>query len=137
MRDGDLLLSRKNTYELVGACAYVFETRPKLLLPDLIFRLRPQEGAPVEPVYLWGLLTNAAKRREVQTLAGGSAGSMPNISKARLKTLTIELPPLPLQREFAARVAEVRAMEAAQAESRRRLDALFQSLLHRAFAGEL
>ncbi len=49
----------------------------------------------------------------------------------------VPLPPLPLQREFAARVAEVRAMEAGQAESRQRLDALFQSLLHRAFAGEL
>ena len=28
VKAGDLLFSRKNTYELVAACAYVFETRP-------------------------------------------------------------------------------------------------------------
>jgi hypothetical protein len=39
--------------------------------------------------------------------------------------------------EGAARVAEVRALEARQAALRRRLDDLYQSLLHRAFRGEL
>jgi len=47
------------------------------------------------------------------------------------------VPPLPLQKEFAKRVAEIREMEAGQAASRERLDALFQSMLHRAFLGEL
>jgi len=54
-----------------------------------------------------------------------------------IKGLKVRVPPLPLQREFAAQVAEVRAMEAKQTESRRRLDDLFASLLHRAFRGEL
>jgi len=36
----DLLLTRKNTYELVGASAFVHTTRPKFVLPDLVFRLR-------------------------------------------------------------------------------------------------
>jgi len=62
---------------------------------------------------------------------------MPNISKGRLLTLQIEVPDLPAQKEFAAGVTEIRAMEAEQAISRRRLDDLFQSLLHRAFTGEL
>jgi type I restriction enzyme, S subunit len=53
-----------------------------------------------------------------------------NINLKILNGLMIPLPPLPLQRTFAARVAEVRAMEAEQAQSRRRLDDLFQSLLH-------
>jgi hypothetical protein len=39
--------------------------------------------------------------------------------------------------EFVARVSEIRAMENEQTTSRRRLDNLFQSLLHRAFKGEL
>lgn len=42
-----------------------------------------------------------------------------------------------LQRKFAARVAEMRALEQVQTESHRRLDALFASLLERAFKGEL
>jgi type I restriction enzyme S subunit len=56
---------------------------------------------------------------------------------SELSALSLPVPPLPLQRTFAARVAEVRVIEAEQAQSRRRLDDLFQSLLHRAFNGEL
>ncbi|MCX6917522.1 MAG: restriction endonuclease subunit S, partial [Verrucomicrobia bacterium] len=134
---GDLLFTRKNTYDLVAACAYVFETRPKLILSDLIFRFRLKPGVELGPIYLWGLLTVPSKRKEVQALAGGSAGSMPNISKGRLLTLLIEVPPLPLQKEFAQQVAAIRELEIAQATSRQRLEALFQSMLHRAFNGEL
>jgi type I restriction enzyme S subunit len=134
---GDLLFTRKNTYELVAACAFVFETRPRLMLSDLLFRFRLKPDIEINPVFLWGLLTVPNKRRQVQALAGGSAGSMPNISKGRLMTLPIEVPPLPLQNEFAQRMTEIRELEANQAISRTRLDALFQSMLHRAFNGEL
>jgi hypothetical protein len=41
------------------------------------------------------------------------------------------------QPDFSERVAEVREMEAKQTESKHRLDDLFQSMLHRAFEGEL
>jgi type I restriction enzyme S subunit len=134
---GDLLFTRKNTYELVAACALVFETRPKLMLSDLIFRFRLKSNIQLNPVFLWGLLIVPSKRRQVQALAGGAAGSMPNISKGRLLTLSIEVPPISMQDEFAMRVVEIEALEAEQAASRRRLEELFQSLLHRAFKGKL
>jgi type I restriction enzyme S subunit len=60
-----------------------------------------------------------------------------NINLKILSELTIPVPPLPLQKEFAARVSEIRAMQTEQAASHRRLDDLFQSMLHRAFQGEL
>jgi type I restriction enzyme S subunit len=137
VRVGDLLFTRKNTYQLVAACALVFKTRPKLMLPDLIFRFRLKPTAQLNPTFLWGLLTYPTKRRQVQALAGGSAGSMPNISQGRLVTLPIEIPPLSLQEQFARGVMEIRNLEAEQAASRARLEALSQSLLHRAFNGEL
>lgn len=137
VKTGDLLFTRKNTYELVAACAFVFETRPKLMFSDLIFRFRLKASSQLNPVFLWGLLTARNKRRQVQSLASGAAGSMPNISRARLLTLLIEVPPLPLQEKFARRVAQIRELEAKQADSRKRLNALFQSMLHRAFQGEL
>jgi type I restriction enzyme S subunit len=137
VKAGDLLFTRKNTYGLVAACSLVLETRPKLMLSDLIFRFRLKPSVQLNPIYLWGLLTVPSKRKQVQSLAGGSAGSMPNISKGRLLTLPIEVPPPLLQKEFAKRVTEIGGLEAEQAASRRRLDALFQSMLHRAFAGQL
>lgn len=137
IRVGDLLFTRKNTYELVAASAFVFGTRPKLMLSDLLFRFRLKPGTAINPIFLWGLLNVPSKRRQVQALASGSAGSMPNISKGRLMTLLIEMPPLSLQKKFAQRVTEIRQIESAQATSRACLDALFQSMLHRAFSGEL
>jgi type I restriction enzyme S subunit len=137
VKAGDILFTRKNTHELVAACALVASTRPRLMLSDLIFRLRISGDAEVIPEYLWALMVNEVMRRGVQRLASGSAGSMPNISKQRLRGVSIPVPPLLLQCQFAARVAEIRALEALQAESRRRLDDLFQSMLHRAFQGEL
>lgn len=60
-----------------------------------------------------------------------------NIETAALKRLRVLNPPLQLQKQFAARVAEVRALEADQTTSRHHLDDLYQSVLHRAFRGEL
>jgi type I restriction enzyme S subunit len=137
VRSGDLLFSRANTTELVAATAFVFETPPNLLLPDKLWRFVWKQPQEAEPLFIWWLCQAQSVRREFGQRATGTGGSMKNIAKPKVMSLEVPLPPLPLQREFAARVAEVRAMEAAQAESRQRLDALFQSLLHRAFAGEL
>ena len=133
---GDLLFSRANTTELVGATAYVFETPPNLLLPDKLWRFVWNQPTGVEPFYVWCLFQTATVRRELGRRATGTGGSMKNISKPKVLSLVVPTPPLPLQRQFAARVQEIRALEARQAESRRRLDDLFQSLLHRAFQGE-
>ena len=137
VKPGDLLFSRKNTYQLVAACALVRETPPRLLMSDLIFRFRLRPEMKVDSAFLHQLLIYPTKRREIQKLAGGSAGSMPNISKARLQTAPIEMPPLALQREFAGRVAAVEKLKAAQRASLAELDELFASLQHRAFRGEL
>ncbi len=54
-----------------------------------------------------------------------------------LRRLSFMKPPIELQRAFAAYIVEIRALEVAQAASRKRLDDLFQTLLYRAFQGEL
>jgi len=137
VKPGDLLFTRKNTFELVAACALVRSTPPRLLLPDLIFRFRSKPNAPIGLCFLHQLLINPAKRREIQKLASGSASSMPNISKTKLETVLIELPPLPLQQEFARRVEAIEQLKTTHRESLAQLDALFASLQHRAFRGEL
>ncbi|WP_088891250.1 restriction endonuclease subunit S [Leptolyngbya ohadii] len=137
VKPGDLLFTRKNTFELVAACALVRSTPPRLLLPDLIFRFRTKPDAPINLSFLHQLLINSAKRREIQKLASGSASSMPNISKAKLESVLIEVPPLHLQEDFARRVEAIEQLKAVHRESLAQLDALFASLQHRAFRGEL
>lgn len=54
-----------------------------------------------------------------------------------LRAFPLPLPPISLQREFARRVSAVERLKAAQRASLAELDALFASLQHRAFLGEL
>ncbi|MDE1671264.1 restriction endonuclease subunit S [Nocardia gipuzkoensis] len=137
VKPGDVLFTRKNTPELVAACAYVRETPPNLMIPDLIFRFRFLPSAPVEPQYIQRLLTNRRKRSKVQELAGGSAASMSNISKARLLELPIEVPPIELQKEFIQRIDRIDSMKGQQSVQLAELDTLFASIQSRAFRGEL
>jgi type I restriction enzyme S subunit len=137
VKKGDLLMTRKNTYELVAASAYVWDTPPRLLLPDLMYRFRLRESTAVLPEYLWGLFTHPAKRRRLQSLAGGTAGSMPNVSKGRLLVQEIEMPPLDLQRQYSRVVHHVNHRERQFQASLTKTEALFSCLVQRAFRGEL
>ena len=137
VRKGDLLFTRKNTYELVAACALVRDTRPRLLLPDLIFRLCLADPTRSHPEYIHALLSHPTKRAEIQSLASGAAGSMPNISKARLRTVPIKLPPPELQARFAEGVKKIEQVRSQSVDHLAQLDTLFASLQHRAFRGEL
>lgn len=75
-------------------------------------------------------------KRQLEARKSGTT-SVVAIYFKNLSSLGVIVPPLSLQKEFAARVTEIREMQAAQAASRRKLDDLFRSLLHRAFNGEL
>jgi type I restriction enzyme S subunit len=134
---GDVLFSRKNTRELVAACAYVWDTEPRRMIPDLIFRFRIKEEAQLLPTYLWALLSNPKKRRSVQKLAGGSAGSMPNISKSKLRALEIELPSMDEQRTFEQAARRLQDHSQRSVSLLEFADTLFASLQSRAFNGTL
>jgi type I restriction enzyme S subunit len=133
VRSGDVLISRKNTYELVGTAAYVEKTNGRILLPDLIFRLNISDAEQLNPMYLWGLLSMKSKREQIRKLASGSAGSMPNISKARLKTLEVELPPHQEQVRFSLSVEKIRSIQSQQSTATAKAKATFDALLAKAF----
>ncbi|MBK1623499.1 restriction endonuclease subunit S [Afifella marina] len=132
----EVLLCRKNTKELVGASAFVWEKPQGLYISDLIFRLVPKEDV-VNAVYLQSALSIPSVRAEMSALAGGAAGSMPNISKRKLREISVPLPPVDLQKQFAALAAKVHAHRSSAASSERSLAALFRSLQARAFSGAL
>ena len=98
-----------------------------------MYPLRP--GARLLREFLWAyLLTDHFTNRAVDLSA---RVNMPKLNRVQLESIEAPVPPLALQKEFAKRVTEIRELEAEQVASRRRLDELFQSMLHRAFNGEL
>ncbi|MBO1054334.1 MAG: restriction endonuclease subunit S [Dolichospermum sp. DET73] len=63
--------------------------------------------------------------------------SQANIFTGQIKELPVPLPPLPLQEKFAQIVQKHDRFRTQQREAQRQAEHLFQTLLHRAFRGEL
>lgn len=135
VKAGDLLFTRKNTPELVGMSAYVYETTPNLMMPDLIFRLNANERC--NKIYLWKLINHDSFREKIKALSNGSAKSMSNISKERLMNLKIPVPPIELQNQFADFVKQVDKLKFEMKKSLKELEDNFNSLMQKAFKGEL
>ena len=131
VHDGDLLFTRKNTPELVGMAAYVASTSPKLMMPDLIFRLNTKNNC--NKIFLWKLINHDLFRKEIQNIASGSAKSMSNISKERLGKLSIYLPPIELQNQFAAFVHQVDKLKVEEQRILQKTQILFDSLMQQYF----
>lgn len=101
---GDLLFSRANTREYVGATALVPKDYPELLLPDKLWKLIPSEC--ITALFLKYYLSTDEVRSTLSEMATGTSGSMYNISMEKLQNLMVFVPPLPLQEQFAAFVRQ-------------------------------
>jgi len=97
-------------------------------------RPKPEAATPEYIVYLmWSLVhSGASSLRNSVTSA-----TIAHLTGVKLRRLRIACPPFALQRRFSEQVAEIRTIQSKQDRSRERLADLFQSLLHRAFQGEL
>lgn len=105
IKDGDLLLTRKNTPELVGDSCFVFKTRKKLMMPDIIFRIQTKKT--LNRLFLWSVFNTNEMKSRIKSLASGSAKSMSNISKAKLYDLEVIVPNIDLQNDFEIRVRKI------------------------------
>lgn len=128
---GDLLFTRKNTPDLVGMAAYVFETPEKLMMPDLIFRLVTNER--MTPTFLWQLINNREFRPAIQGISGGSAKSMSNISKERLKNIEVICPPISEQKKLEGVLEQVDKLKSKIQKSLEETQLLFDSLMQKYF----
>ncbi len=116
IKNGDVLISRANVLRLVGACAQVEVTRPKLLLCDKIFRVVFQPESLIHPGFLAEVMKTDSVRRQIEQAATGTSPSMKNISKPALLALRFPLP-LPAQQE--ALLADLRQFRTQAATLRR------------------
>lgn len=137
VRKGDLLFSRANTSELIGAVAFVSDTPENLLLPDKLWRFKWHEEPRAAPLYVLHLFQQQKFRNEVASRASGSSGSMKNISQPKVLSIRLGHPPLSLQEIFSSRMQVIEAIKCNHRASLKALDSLFASLQHRAFRGEL
>lgn len=100
VRDGDVLISRANTRELVGSAALVEETRPRLLMSDKLFRLHYRHDR-VDPRFLVFLLQSNVCRLQLERDATGASSSMLNVGQDSIRRLRFAWPPLDEQKALA------------------------------------
>ena len=99
-RKGELIISRSNTAELVGACVLVDRNYPNRFLPDKLWQT-VQSEEQTDMRWLFYSLSSDRSRYRLSKLATGSSGSMKNITKPELLTLPIQIPPLAEQKAIA------------------------------------
>jgi type I restriction enzyme, S subunit len=135
-KKGDLLFSRANTKELVGATCIVDADYPKLFLPDKIWRIDLDEKFLLKE-YVHFLFSNKLFKGILTRNATGTSGSMLNISMKKLKDIEIQLPPISLQLQFEQNINSIEFQRKQVKMSLEKSNDLFNTLLQRAFKGEL
>ena len=128
VRKGDLLITRANTAELVGATALVENEAMDILLPDKIWRIIWRSPSAVTPRFLLAWFKQSATRAAMSRIATGTSASMRTISQGRLMTIGVMMPPLPLQERFARQAEAVERFARYQTEAMERATAALLSI---------
>lgn len=95
---GDLLFSRANTREYVGATVLIDQDYPELMLPDKLWKLIFKHE--IMPMFAKQFLSHPEIRKVLSSMATGTSGSMYNISMEKLKKLEIIVPNINQQKEY-------------------------------------
>ena len=120
VHDGDLLISRSNTYQLVGIVCFVRSPQPRLMLCDKTLRLRCDPRRANTEFMFW-LLQQPSVRRQIEIHATGTSGSMKNISQPVIRRLKIVLPSTNEQDRITSRIQSLQDSIAAERRTQRKL----------------
>ncbi|MCH5651576.1 MULTISPECIES: restriction endonuclease subunit S [Pseudomonas] len=140
LKKGDILLIRSNgSVDLVGKSAVVGSREEGLLFAGYLIRVRPNAEKAIDK-YINYWLKSPAVRQVIEMTARSTSG-VNNINSEEIKSLIFTMPPLSEQNEIVSRVEQLFALadqlEAKVASAQNCIDRLTQSILAKAFRGEL
>ncbi|MBS2965263.1 restriction endonuclease subunit S [Actinocrinis puniceicyclus] len=139
VREGDLLITRANTPDLVGSTTVVPEIRSRLLLCDKIFRVKLAES--VDPNYIAAVARWSRVRDLCSASSNGASQSMANIRFEEVKNWPIPRLDVKAQRELVVDVAAIAKQTDALKEALARQLALLaerrQALITAAVTGQI
>lgn len=131
IESGDILLSWSGTPGTSFGC-FVWR-RGKAVLNQHIFKVIVDK-ALLRDEYI--VVCISLRLDEMISKAHGGVG-LSHITKKRLGGIALPAPPLDLQKKFVGLLGDIESQQRAQTKVRQKLDLLFDSLMHRAFRGEL
>lgn len=140
LRNGDLLLTRANTPDLVGdTCIVKMGAGSNLMLSDLVYRLRL--CADVDARFICFFLMSHVGRAQVKADARGSSMSMAKISQGHIKAWLLPVPERSEQVKIAdfisAELSKLDALVKASTESHALLTERRSALISAAVTGKI
>ncbi|MRT92391.1 restriction endonuclease subunit S [Ancylomarina sp. 16SWW S1-10-2] len=133
VQKGDLLFNRTNSKELVGKTA-VYNLDKPMAIAGYLIRVRANEKA--NTIYISGYLNSVHGKMILNNMCKSIVG-MANINAQELQDIKILVPPISLQSKFVTIITEIEQQKAQAEKSLAKSEDLFNSLLQRAFKGEL
>lgn len=127
----DVLISLVGTF---GKVSIVPKDAELGIINPRLIRIRLNQNK-LRSQFFVAMFRNQAFSRKMEVMSHG--GTMGVLNGTQLKETEIIIPPLPLQEKFAAIVQKFECVRRQQREATRQAEHLFQTLLHRAFRGEL
>lgn len=134
VHEGDLLITRSNTPQTVGYACVARGVPENLFMPDLVWRIVPDE-ALVSPDFLEQLLASTRGRRLVREVARGTSQSMRKINKETFRALRFPIPSLDVQSQYLAPLREVSRAISTGEEELGRLNDARSTILHALVSG--
>ncbi|MBD3636819.1 MAG: restriction endonuclease subunit S [Crocinitomicaceae bacterium] len=128
---GDILISLVGTYGKISVVPERFE--PGIINPRLM-KISPNKEI-IRPDFLKKLLQSSGVAVQMKNQSRG--GTMDIVNVGIMKGIKVPLPPLELQNQFAERLQAIEAQKGQAQASLNKAEELFNSLLQRAFKGEL
>ena len=140
LKVGDILITRAGPKVRVGVCCLIKKTRPRLINCDKAYRIVLNRDL-IDAQYFEYAINSPTCIKKLDELKTGISDSGVNLTQSRFYDLQIPLPPLSEQHRIVnkieSRLLQAEAAEARIAESLQKTEALRQSILKKAFSGEL
>ena len=130
---GEVLFNRTNSKELVGKTAVYKENKPMAYAGYLVKAI-PNERATGE--FIAAYMNTKYVKSKLLNMAKNIVG-MANINAEEFKKIDIYIPPIELQNEYIKFIEQVDKLKFEMEKSLKELEDNFNSLMQRAFKGEL
>lgn len=135
LQKGDLLLTEGGDPDKLGRGSLWADELPECIHQNHVFRVRVT-STQLRPLFLNWLVGSQRGKQYFLRSAKQTTG-IASINKSQLKEFPLLLPPVALQMQFENRLASLARTSKATSDAALTESALFTSLQHRAFRGEL
>lgn len=133
IKSGDLIFNRTNSKELVGKTA-VFNLNEEMAIAGYLIRLRTNNKA--NSYYISSYLNSKHGKKTLLGMCKSIVG-MANINAQELQDIKIMIPPIELQNQFSVKYNKIQNIKSNLFLQKTKSESLFQSLIQKAFKGEL